>query len=206
MIFQPESLTIEEINAKVENFLDKHHSLFSLAIPIEDIIDIGLGINIVPLPGIKNDFGKAGLDVDAFIMSDFKDIMIDKYTYQYRDNRYRFSLAHELGHMILHENLYKKAKIKSKEKWKKFIIEMASSILDTVEEQADSFAGLILVPRKILKENFEKATSEMESLTQISLQDNSYFIIKESVDRFLAPTFKVSTGTMFKSLKRDGLI
>jgi len=56
------------------SFLQEHHPSLALPVPIEEIIDIRLGIDIVPIPGLQCAF-----DVDGFITSDLRTICADEF-------------------------------------------------------------------------------------------------------------------------------
>jgi len=71
-----------------------------LPVDIEKIIDVNLEINIIPLPDLEK-----LCNTDALITSDWKSLYIDKDLFEdeRRQNRLRFSLAHEIGHLVLHK-------------------------------------------------------------------------------------------------------
>lgn len=58
-------------------------------------------------------------------------------------NRYRWNIAHELGHIILNHHI-------THEKTRIFRSELSNSEYDELEEEADYFASLILVPHAAL--------------------------------------------------------
>ena len=69
----------------------------TIPVDIEKIIEINLGLSVIPLPGLHKNFG-----FDAFISSDWSYVYVDNDRY-FDDTHYkrvRFSLAHELGHLI----------------------------------------------------------------------------------------------------------
>jgi Zn-dependent peptidase ImmA (M78 family) len=53
------------------------------------------------MPGLQTNF-----DTAAYITSDLTEIRVDQSVYETRENRYRFSLAHELAHKILHAEVF----------------------------------------------------------------------------------------------------
>ncbi len=106
MEFQPILKRTDQINSGAESFLNIYNSSGTIPVPIEEIIEFQLQIDIIPVPGLKDSFEKVGLDIDAFISSDFRSITVDKYIQEKISNRYRFTLAHEIGHMQLHRYLY----------------------------------------------------------------------------------------------------
>jgi hypothetical protein len=103
--FKPKKLTKTEINLAAIGFLKDHPNQSSIPVDIEGIVD-ELRMDIIPLPGLKTISRQAGLDADAFISSDFSSITVDQFILERRINRYRFTLAHELGHMVLHSEYY----------------------------------------------------------------------------------------------------
>lgn len=97
-------------------------------------------------------------DIVGFISKDLTEIRVDEAVYQTQEARYRFTIAHELSHAILHAEILKKADFENLEQWKAFV---ANGIGDAdyarLEYQANFLAGLILVPEKPLKIEFGKA-------------------------------------------------
>ena len=66
---------------------------------IEEIVEFDFRINIVPVLGLQREF-----EVEGFTSGDLKNIYVDEYTYTDRITRYRFTLAHEMGHIVLHRH------------------------------------------------------------------------------------------------------
>lgn len=103
--------------------------------------------------------------IDAFSTSDFKEIYIDSKQFFEIENRARFTLAHELGHYVLHHDFIKNSqKFKNINQWIKFVLEDVKR--EPLETQANIFAGFLLMPTRDLAREFEKAKS--------SLQKNSF--------------------------------
>lgn len=204
MQFSPLYKTTEQINSVAQNFLNSYWSSHVIPIPIEEIIDLQLGIDIIPIPGLKDAFEKVGLDIDAFISSDFTNISVDKYIQEKRSNRYRFTLAHEIGHMLLHRYLYSQFKFDTIAEWLKAIELMPMVGRLMVEWQANEFAGLILVPRMSLKIGFQKALKETEKIINVSYKDRPDFLIDLTIIS-LASKFEVSEEAMRIRIERDGL-
>jgi len=205
MELQPIQKSTEQINAEAESFLTAYHPSKSIPIPIEEIIDLKLQIDIIQIPSLKDAFAEVGLDIDAFISSDFTSISVDKFIQEKRNNRYRFSLAHEIGHMLLHGYLYRKFEFKTIDEWTVAIGQMPFRDQEVVEWQADEFAGLVLVPRAILKDEFKKALKDTENLVKISYKDKPD-LITDILARSLAAKFTVSENVMRKRFARDGFL
>ena len=96
-------LEYNEIADIAETFLAEYYPNRTIPIPIEDIIDIKLNIDIMPLPGIQQ-----VCEVDGFSSLDFSAIYIDDFVYSNREYRFRFTLAHEIGHYYMHRDKFSK--------------------------------------------------------------------------------------------------
>jgi len=92
----------KEINKNADLFRKKHWNKL-VPVDMEEIIEIKLKISLAPIPNLQNSFG-----VDAFITSNWQLIYVDRVSYldERFQNRLRFSLAHEIGHFVLHKNIY----------------------------------------------------------------------------------------------------
>ncbi len=71
-----------DIRRRAMEFLAKHHASDTIPVPIEKIVDLDFGMEIVPVPGLHKNF-----DVDAYITSDLQEIRVDEYVYESRENR-----------------------------------------------------------------------------------------------------------------------
>ena len=74
---------------------------------------------------------------------------------QHRRRRYRFSLAHEIGHFELHKRLYEESRIETVRDWKNVQAAITEDSYAWFEYQANSFAGLVLAPGDELHREFE---------------------------------------------------
>jgi len=119
--------------------------------------DLELGIRTVT--GLKQE-----ADTDALLLSDWTTLMVDQQ--QYMDprftNRLRFSIAHELGHYVLHKAVFATMPRSSIEEWISFMKDMPEKEYGFLEYHAYEFAGRLLVPLNELRTEFEKALVEVE--------------------------------------------
>jgi len=92
----------EDLRKKADEFLLKYNPSGDIPVPIEEIVEFDFKINIVPVLGLQREF-----EVEGFTSGDLKNIYVDEYTYTDRITRYRFTLAHEIGHIVLHRHLYR---------------------------------------------------------------------------------------------------
>ena len=193
----------EQINSAAESFLKRYWPSKKLPIQIEEIIEFQLNIDIIPIQGLKDCFKKLGLDIDAFISSNFETITVDQSMQERIATRYRFSLAHEIGHMLLHEYLYFQFRFNNINEWCKIIREIPLEDRGRVEWQADEFAGRLLVPSLPLKENYQVALREAKKYVKKSEKE---LLIDMAIRYFLAPKFEVSNSVIRIRSENEGLI
>jgi hypothetical protein len=70
--------------------------------------------------------------------------------------RMRFSFGHEVGHFVLHKNVYGGIPLSNPENWKELVLNMPEREYRNFEWQANEFAGRLLVPRERLVEEVDK--------------------------------------------------
>ncbi len=77
---------------------------------------------------------------------------------KHHPNRQRFTIAHELGHYVLHHKYGDDPKndIHIDKKWAYFRSDTAGHRLDEQERQANQFAAELLMPQKLVEEIIEK--------------------------------------------------
>lgn len=166
----------------------------SIPVDIEKTIE-KIGIEIIPIPGLER-----LCNTDAFISSDWKSIHVDneKYMDDRYYNRLRFSLAHELGHLLLHKSLYESLEISDLEDYYNFLMEVPGLEYSKIETQANKFAGFLLIPREVLKTERDNIIKKYKELRQIdSKQINSYIAGQ------LAKKFGVSAEAMEIALNNE---
>lgn len=189
-------LSYEDIRKRADAFLQQHHPECSIPVPIEEIVEFQFWINIVPLPGLHK-----GFEIDGFTSSDMKSIFVDESFYGNIPKRYRFTLAHEIGHIVLHKNIYKKNNFRDIAEWKNFINSIPIQTHRWLEYQANAFGGLVLVPSEYLQRLTEKCVKRIRK-EGISLEENWDFGW-ECIKAQLAKDFEVSTQVIDIRLGND---
>jgi Zn-dependent peptidase ImmA (M78 family) len=150
-------LSYEDICKTADEFLRQHNQGNSLPVDIERIVEFDLGLDIFPLPHLQSTY-----DVDGFISGDLKVIYVDEFIYNQRYARYRLTLAHEVGHYVLHSDLIMSVHPRSISEWAKFIEEVDQEAYDWLEYQAFTFARAVLVPREDLQRHFLKEKERLK--------------------------------------------
>lgn len=176
-----------------------HDAADAIPVDIESIIDLQYGINIYPRDGLMDRF-----QIDAFISRDLTEIVVDKRIYDQKPPvRYRFSLAHEFSHLILHQDVYRAMKFTTPQEWKRAMVELAENDYKRLEWQANTFAGLLLVPAEPLRSH---ALDLRQRLSDGGLDPDS--LDRQAADRvlrMLGQAFQVSTHVMRIRLSNDRL-
>jgi Zn-dependent peptidase ImmA (M78 family) len=200
-VFKAPYLTLDVIKTIANNFLEKYHPECSIPVPIEDIIELKLNIDVILLNGLKQE-----LDVEGFIANNLKKIYIDEWSYSNRIFRTRFTLAHEIGHSILHKDLYKSLKIDTSEDWKFYFSCIDPREYSFFEWHANTFAGFILVPTKALNESFASVISLYKSEGYDPRELFSSEVAIGYISTYLSRRFEVSSEVIKRRLKNEGLI
>jgi hypothetical protein len=197
MSFRPAKLSYDDLRRLAEQFLAEFHEERTLPVPIEEIVEFDFEIEIIPMDGILDE-----LEVDAFLTSDLKRVYVDQFVMEHRRRRFRFSLAHELGHVEMHKPLYDGARIQSVRDWEALQQSISEDDYAWFEFQANSFAGLVLVPSAELKSAFQAGVAfaraaGMSDATLWSEAGKSY------LSTWLANQFDVSEQVIEKRMDKD---
>src|SRR4030043_885605 len=188
----------EDLRKKADEFLREHHPSGNIPVPIEEIVEFDFGINIVPVLGLQREF-----EVEGFTSGDLKNIYVDEYVYTDRITRFRFTLAHEMGHIVLHSHLYRTHRFKAIQGWKEFINSLTEEEHSWLEYQGYAFAGLVLVPKQSLIKHTNEWTKKIKD-KGISMEKNWDFAW-ELITEHVAKSFEVSPDVIEKRLEKDGI-
>jgi Zn-dependent peptidase ImmA (M78 family) len=196
----------EDIVAKVNRFRSTYWSENTVPVDMEEVI-MRLGLDIIPVSGI-NQLER----IDAYLTSDRTGVVVDKTQYMDDLDRYasrlRFSFAHEIGHFVLHEYIYRKFDIETPEKYFEFINNFPSREYSSFEWQANEFAGSLLVP-------IDRLVKEVQNCKQKLKEENMYWLwekdklqVLNSFSPYLRRVFGVSDSVIDTRilLERDLLI
>ncbi|MFC1485901.1 ImmA/IrrE family metallo-endopeptidase [Candidatus Latescibacterota bacterium] len=193
-------LKIEEIRKITDKIRSKYWPENTYPINIEKIIESRIGLDIIPEPSLKMD---AYLRSDSGIAVNQEQYMDSRY-----DNRLRFSLAHELGHFILHKDICDNFKFNSEEEYIEFYNTLSEQDYQGFECQANEFAGGLLVPREILINQVEIIFNETYDILKKNnrldlLETNTQEIFMRQSEK-IARFFGVSTRVIeIRVLERE---
>jgi Zn-dependent peptidase ImmA (M78 family) len=193
-------LPYDRIREIAREFLEKHNPENTLPVDIEVIVEHDMKIEIIPLLGLRQ-----GYFTEAYLSKDLRTIYIDDIYFNQMNLhfRYRYTLAHETGHLILHRDFYKEANYANIEEWKQLIQSIPKDQYSWFERHAYDFAGLVLVPDATLETHFKEA---IEKLTDKNVENFDKATLLEWISKWIGQTYyKVSAQVIKKRLEYDGL-
>jgi len=197
-------LSYEEIRRITIDYATRYGLSGDVPVDVESLVDNVLGINVIPFPSLYRSF-----EVNAFISKDFRNIYVDEYLYSNLEPQYRFTLAHELGHMVLHSEFYRKADIDSLSSYVDFVSRLGEAEYRLMETQANDFAGLFLVPANALKSHFQEQAKEITRFISThfkSIRREKYLgQAAQLIAQNLSPIFNVHFMPIQIRIEKDGL-
>lgn len=199
-------LSYEDIGKISFEFLGAHELDQQVPVDVEAILEFILDVGIIPTPGYQQNHS-----IEGSLSLDMRTIYVDEHVYRAVETRYRFTLAHELGHIVLHKNIFKGLKAESIVEWKRIYKTIDENVYFAVEKQAYDFAGLILVPAVHLQTRFVRLIAENKTNFSdakrkgISKEKTLDFFKTNAVFR-LARVFNVSPDVMERRIDKDNLM
>ena len=198
-------LTPQTIAARADDIRRRYHPTGGLPVPAELMIEQA-GIDLIELEGLRKQTG-----LEACAGPDGKSIYYDPYNAERYPARFRFSLAHEWGHIELHASLpwYADFRPESIHDWVRFILRMPKKPRGYAERQAHIFADRLLMPTEYLAPRLELVPGTVRTLYHEAIQEG----VRPSIAQrnawqkwcdLLAHEFKVSRDAMAKRLDHEG--
>ena len=194
-----ERLSKTQVREEARSFRERNGVLDQVPVDIEHIIDVRLCLDISPVKGLQQI-----LDVVAFISSDLCQITVDENAYYNIPDRYRFSLAHEIAHLVLHPQVFEQFSFGNIEGYQQFLREIGQDPdYLWMERQANWFAAYVLVP----PEHLEPVFCEALALARSNGMDLRMFWAdgQEAVCGNLGRRFEVSKSALRRRLVEDKL-
>lgn len=195
----------DTIRKKADEFRDLYWENKSCPVDILHIVEFDLKLEIRPIPGLK----RAG-DIDSFIMGDFSGIVVDEE--EYMDDRYlnriRYSIAHEIGHFVLHQDIYKKCgfeNLSDENEWIEIFQALPQEQYDWFEQQAYEFAGRLLVPVADIKHEVMNLQVKIERIKK-EYPDIENTKLAEYIAPLIAKRFEVSANVVSKRITIEKIL
>jgi Zn-dependent peptidase ImmA (M78 family) len=137
----------------------KYGDVVAPPVPVEAVLEahLGLGLDFDDLPGLVGvpDVLGATWIQDRRVLVDES---LDPEENTAREGRYRFTVAHEVGHWELHRRFFLEDAAQPSlfgEKKAPSIVCRTSSQKEPMEWQADAFAGFLLMPKEMVLKAWE---------------------------------------------------
>lgn len=191
----------ERIWQEADTLRSKHPSGRCLPVQLLDLAEFDLGLSLIPVDGLREQ-----LDIEALLMGDLSSILVDKRAFMNPrlEYRLRFSVAHEIGHLILHHDIYTGFKHGTAKQWFDYISAIPDVEYGWVEWQAYEFAGRLLVPPEPLQQRFQWAvqTAKAAGYSDWLAADEAAL---DYIATRIAPKFGVSVEVIAKRLRVEKL-
>lgn len=195
----------EEVWARAEAFRQEHlvGNLQHLPVDVFSLTELRLGLDVIPFDDL---FAK--YDSDAAITLDFSGIYVDTEAYVFwekgpvwKQNRLRFSVAHELGHYVLHREVALRTRFDSFEDFARWTRGHSGQKYN-LEQAANEFAGRLLVPMERLQQQFDEFAVRFDANLP---HWRSYEGIRRAFADSVAPKFGVNAQVIEVRLDREGI-
>ena len=196
---------MQHVWTKIEELRGQYELLEEQRTPIDvfTFFEIDLGLDPIPF----DDF-TAKYRVEAAITADFTGLYLDAEQYslmergpEWKLNRLRFTIAHELAHFFLHRDLPQAEHFSSLPNFARWTANYGGRKY-TAEQEANEFAGRLLVPDTRLRNLFEEFAPEAEKLVPNFMQSGP---LRDKFADKVAPRFGVNAQLIAVRLDRDGI-
>ncbi len=159
-------LTWQQIASKAKEFADEHNlSGRDVPLDIEEIAEFDLGLEIRVADGILEE---CGTPAQIGPGNGQPIITVDADQWKQQTSFYRYSVAHEIGHYVLHRGWLEKVwqLIDSIDSWKQVIASLSDSDYGWIEGQAEEFASYLLAPEDIFEPFLEEQLSKLSDIRE----------------------------------------
>jgi Zn-dependent peptidase ImmA (M78 family) len=195
----------EQVWDQVEAFRRRYlvGDLAPLPVDVFTLTEIELKLDIIPFDDLYEKY-----EVDAALMQDFSGLYVDAEAYiiwekgpRWKQRRLRFSVAHELGHYVLHREIAAGLDLKNFDdfaRWTKGNYGQQYSL----EQEANEFGGRLLVPRARLQAAFDEFGAGVKTILP-----NWYTSpeLRQAFADSARPVFEVNTQVIETRLDREGI-
>jgi len=191
-----------EIQREVDAFCAKFKlNQQQIPVDVEIIVEADLRLELRPEANLFKQ-----TEMDALLTSNRKTIMVDldRFTRKNLQNRLRFTIAHEIGHYVLHEEIYKGVEFTSIDNWLDFYEDFSPIEYRKLEWQCDEFAERLLIPRDLLRTKFAEAKEKLKGTEWENVDPLPEYVI-EAMATEIARFFGVSEQPVLIRLESEGI-
>jgi Zn-dependent peptidase ImmA (M78 family) len=205
-MIRPPYLRPREIAAKAEEFRQLYvNPPDQIPLDLEFIIETILKIRIEPRENLSRISRRNELAIDSFLTADRSKIIVDNDQYIQGQGRFRFTLAHEVGHWFLHKKEYESIKYDSEADFIKIQKSLKDEHRKWFEIQANIFAAVLLVPTDVLEKLTQKYIPEIKKAIKKDGKERLWLVKNEIADD-LSQSFGVSPEVIKNRLNDEQIL
>lgn len=196
---------MELVWRKIEELRAEYDLLKADQTPIDvfTFLEVDLGLDPIPFDDLV-----AKYRLESAIKADFTGIYLDAEQYalmekapEWKLNRLRFTVAHELAHYFLHRDLPQAAHFASLPDFARWTANYGGRKYPA-EQEANEFAGRLLVPETRLAQLFDEFAGPAERLVPNFMESGQ---LRDKFSQTVAPRFGVNAQVVAIRLDRDGI-
>ena len=196
---------MDHVWKKIEALRAQYETVRADRTPIDvfAFFELDLGLNPIPFDGLT-----AKYRVEAAITADFTGLYLDAEQYalmekgpEWKLNRLRFTVAHELAHYFLHRDLPQPENFVSMAAFARWTADYGGKKF-TAEQEANEFAGRLLVPVTRLQACFDEFAPAVRKLIP-NFEASSQ--LRDQFATTIAPKFGVNSQVITVRLDRDAI-
>ena len=189
----------------VEAFRRQHLAQAGGTLPVDvfSLVELQLRLDVIPFDDLL-----AKYRIDAALTQDFTGVYVDAESYVlwergpvWKQNRLRFTVAHEIGHWVLHRDYAAKIKFSSFDHFARHF-KGDDPARYWLEQEANEFAGKLLVPVERLRELFDQFARQIGAIMPDWLRSED---LRTKFADQVAPKFGVHSQAILTRLDREGL-
>jgi len=167
----------------------------SVPVNVDVISEKCFDLIFIPIPGMTK-----WVNSEAYITGNLKEMHFDQLANQVR---LRFSIAHELGHAVLHTTQIKQLRSGTFDEWKEIIEDLPDGVWGRAEFQAREFAGRLLVPFEILMQEILKLKPKIDKAKTIpNIEQDA---LAQYVASAVCRQFDVSSQVIVARIKSEAI-
>jgi len=195
----------EQVWDQVEAFRRQYlvGDLAHLPVDVFTLAELEFHLDIIPFDDLYEKY-----EVDAALIQDFSGLYVDAEAYivwekgpRWKQRRLRFSVAHELGHYVLHREIAAGLEFKTFDAFARWTNGNQGQQY-TIEQEANEFAGRLLVPPQRLKAEFDSFAAQA---SQFMPNWFSSLDLRHGFAEKARSTFEVNTPVIETRLDREGI-
>lgn len=167
------------------------------------LVELDLKLDVIPFDDLA-----AKYRVEAALTQDFSGMYVDAESYVFwergpiwKQNRLRFTVAHEIGHYVLHREQTAKIKFVSFEQFAAYF-KADDGPRYILEQEANEFAGRLLVPVERLRDHYDRFAQQIAGIMPNWIESED---LRTKFAETISSKFGVHAQAILTRLDREGL-